>query len=103
VDGKAEFSKIVSIKTWNSRISIGVFPNPVTDKTFILQINKQHQGTYKIELYNSMGQAIYKNNIVYPGGSLTQTINLPGSIAEGLYHLQVYSGEVRFGQKIILR
>ena len=101
--GKVEYSKIVSIKTGDAQKSITVFPNPITDKTIILQLNNMHQGIFKIELYNSMGQAVYKNNIVYSGGSLTETIKLPENIAEGLYHLHVYSGEVRFAQKLIMK
>jgi hypothetical protein len=102
-DGKSEYSKIVSIRTGDAQRSITVYPNPVTDKTIILQLNNLHRGIFKIELYNSIGQAVYKNNIVYSGGSLTETIKLPESIAEGLYHLHVYSGEVRFDQKLIMK
>ncbi len=102
-DGKAEYSKIVSIKTGDAQRSITVFPNPVTDKTIILQLNNMHPETFEIVLYNSIGQAVYKNNIDYAGGSLTATIKLPDSIAEGLYHLHVYSGEVRFAQKLIMK
>jgi hypothetical protein len=102
-DGKTEYSKIVSIKTGDAQKSITVFPNPVTDKTIILQLNNQHQGTFTLELYNSIGQAVYKNNIVYSGGSLTETIKFPENIAEGLYHLHVYSGEVRFDRQVIMK
>jgi uncharacterized delta-60 repeat protein len=102
-DGKAEYSKIVSIKTGDAQESITIFPNPVTDKTIILQLNNLPHGTFKVELYNSIGQVVYKNKILYSGGSLSQTIKLPGSTAEGLYHLHVYSGEFRFDQKLIIR
>jgi hypothetical protein len=102
-NGKAEYSKIVSIHTGDAQKSITVYPNPVTDKTIILQLNNLHQGIFNIELYNSIGQAVYKSKIVYPGGSLAETIKLPASIAEGLYHLHVYSGEARFDQKLILK
>jgi uncharacterized delta-60 repeat protein len=102
-DGKAGFSKIVSIKTGDAQRSITVFPNPVTDKTIIVQMNNLQQGTFNIELYNAVGQAVYKGNIIYTGGSLTETLKLPASITEGVYHLSVRSGEDRFDQKLIVK
>jgi len=102
-DGKYEYSKIISIKTGVAQQSITVFPNPVTDKTMLLQLNNMHKGNIKIELYNSLGQAVFKDHIVYSGGSLTETIKLPESIAEGLYYLHIYSDAVRFDQKLIIK
>jgi hypothetical protein len=102
-DGRAEYSKVISIKTGDAQKSITVFPNPVTDKTIILQLNNLHEGTFTIELYNAIGQKVYKNHIVYSGGSLTETIKLTENIAEGLYYLHVNSGEVRFDQKLIMK
>jgi uncharacterized delta-60 repeat protein len=102
-DGNADHSKVVSIKTGDAQKSITVFPNPVTDKSIIVQLNNLPQGTYNIELYNSIGQSVYKNNIVYSGGSLSETIKLPESIPVGLYQFHVYSGEVRFDQKLIIK
>jgi hypothetical protein len=102
-DGKAEYSNIVSINAGNAQKSITFFPNPVTNKTIILHLNNLHQGTFKIELYNSIGQEVYKNHLLYSGGSLTENIKLPENIVDGLYHLYVYSGEERFDQQLIIK
>ena len=48
-------------------------------------------------------QSVYKNHFVYSGGSLTENIQLPENIVNGLYYLYVYSGEERFDQKLIIK
>lgn len=101
--GKAEYSKIIRVKTGDALQSVSVYPNPVTGKTIILHLNNLHPETFKLDLYNSLGQPVYTSNIIYAGGSLTEAVKLPDSLVEGLYHLQVYSGEVRINQKLIIQ
>jgi len=103
LDGKNEYSNIISIQTGNKDNIITVFPNPVTNKIISFQLNNISRGTYNIELYNSAGQTVYRTSINYSGGLLTQSFQLPETITEGLYTIHINSGGVMFKQKIIVR
>ena len=102
-DGKSGYSRIIMIKTGDDRPSIDIFPNPVTEKTLVFQLNSYDKGSFQVELYNSVGQVVYKTGIDYQGGSLIQTLKLPGNIVQGFYHLKIYSGNVRVDRKLVIQ
>jgi hypothetical protein len=103
IDGKEEFSNIIAIKVGSQENSITIAPNPVTAKMMIVQLNNMSKAAYNIEIFNSAGQSVYKNSIIHPGGSLTQSFNLPSSIPRGLYNVIIHNKEVRYNQKLIIQ
>jgi hypothetical protein len=72
-----------------SKKAISIFPNPMSGKTINVQFTGQPEGTYAVELVNSVGQVVYKGRIVHAGGTATKMLQLNSKVAGGLYQLRV--------------
>jgi hypothetical protein len=66
-----------------------LYPNPVLNRIVSLQGSDLGRGIYKIALFGSNGQEIFKQQIKHNGGTISQTIELPSTISKGSIH--VYS------------
>lgn len=101
--GHVKYSKVVVVKVGNGRADIVIYPNPVKEGTLNIQLNNEPQGTYIIQLFNSLGQQLLTKTIVHAGGSATQTIKLSSTVSKGIYQLQVSNGETKKTQQIIVQ
>jgi sulfur transfer complex TusBCD TusB component (DsrH family) len=99
--GNVKYSEIVNVKIGKAR-GIVVYPNPVTNKTITIQLNDQQKGTYTIRLFNTSGQTVYSNRIVYMGGAATQTLKLNSNIAKGNYTIEVTGAEATVSQRLVI-
>ena len=99
--GNVKYSGIVNVRIGKAR-GIVVYPNPVKNKTITLQLNDQVKGTYTIQLFNTTGQTVYTNRIVYMGGTATQTLKLNSNIAKGNYTIEVTGAETTATQRIVI-
>jgi hypothetical protein len=91
----------VNVKIGKAR-GIVIYPNPVTNKTITLQLNDQQKGTYTVRLFNTTGQTVYLNRIVYMGGAATQTLKLSSNIAKGNYTIEVTGAETTVSQRVVI-
>jgi photosystem II stability/assembly factor-like uncharacterized protein len=103
IDGKFSYSIIVSIRIDNQEKSFTVYPNPVSGKTISIHLDNLVRGAYRIDLFAPSGQLVYKKNIIYEGGSLSETLILPSTLSKGLYNLRLSSGETTYQQKVLIR
>lgn len=78
VDGLGEFSGLI------------LYPNPNNGK-FVLKGNMQTRGEVKIEIINTVGQVVYKGDIIAHNNLLQEEINLD-NVANGIYLLKLNSG-----------
>lgn len=101
-DGKTRYSNIVQLRSGKSSGGISVYPNAVTEKQFMLQLNDLPAGSYRLELYNTTGQPVLTKSIPYAGGQATQAILLPQSLPAGMYRLRL-SGKEQFGLSIVVK
>jgi len=99
--GSVKYSEIVNVKIGKAR-GIVIYPNPVTNKTITLQLNDQQKGTYTVRLFNTTGQTVYLNRIVYMGGAATQTLKLSSNIAKGNYTIEVTGAETTVSQRVVI-
>jgi hypothetical protein len=88
-DKSINYSDIISLKRSFSHI-LTAYPNPANDNLTI-QINPMDAGTYKIELYNSMGQMTIQKNI--SGIQLTKLG--VSKLARGLYQMVLYKNNLK--------
>jgi len=102
LNGNAEYSQVVKIKTNDALPSFSIYPNPVVDHVLILHLNNQPAGNYSINLFNAGGQRVYIQNMTYTGGNVTQTLNLPVQISKGVYHVLIHSVKTRLTEKIVV-
>ncbi|UII20017.1 cellulase family glycosylhydrolase [Fulvivirga ligni] len=78
-----------------------VYPNPVINNTFTLDLRSLNQnGSEKQLIISDMaGKIVFEKEIA----SEMTKIELPGSLSKGIYHLVLKSGEVKKTTKLILQ
>ncbi len=69
-----------------------LYPNPNNGK-FVLKGNVADNAEYNIEIINSLGQVVYKNNATANSGQLNKEIQL-SNVANGIYLLRLHSETV---------
>ena len=95
----ANNGSVSEANTDNSITSLKVYPNPVTDN-FVLQFNRQQQGSLKLQLYNING-ALVKEMVVSQASRGT-TVTVPArELPSGIYLLKVQAGTWSETRKIV--
>jgi hypothetical protein len=89
VSEEVSYTQIAHVAIDGGKPSIAVSPNPLSSNHFQLEMKHQPAGKYQIALTSSTGQVVYKSNIVYNGFTTLLPVNLPASLATGIYQLQV--------------
>ena len=88
-DGSISYTNTEVVVIGGGLSGINIFPNPVTQHTFTLQLTNIPAGQYTLIVYNTLGQKILNQEIGHSGGSASQTIYLPAGTARGEYHLRL--------------
>jgi Secretion system C-terminal sorting domain len=68
---------------------IKIFPNPVMDDVFSIQFNELPPGNYTIQLADLLGNRVIQQNAVVNGAGQTETVHIPGSVAQGFYYVRI--------------
>ncbi|MEO8771454.1 MAG: T9SS type A sorting domain-containing protein [Ferruginibacter sp.] len=84
VFNRASFSKMAHV---SEKPFQDVFPNPVTNGEFFVELNNKISGTYNIQVVNSTGQVILKQRVSQAENNKTIKVNLGNAIASGIYHV----------------
>ena len=85
VNGLSILSDTVKLKLGVEHDGISIFSNPVTNKTFVVYLNKQLPGQYKISVCNLLGEQLYQTSLDLSFGNAYKTIVLPAHIGTGNY------------------
>ena len=93
LSGKISYSSVVKVSDIKENMGIAVYPNPVINKTFNVQLNNQAEGIYTIQIINSLGETIFTKQITYNGGNSINTIDVSNSSAKGICFVKVISKE----------
>lgn len=99
-DGSFTYSAVVFTVADTKTAAVTVYPNPVTNKQVNVQLSNLSKGSYSIEVYNNLGQAILSKAIQFDGGSTSLSLQLPTSINAGLYRLSVSNGATKINKTI---
>ncbi|MFI5159252.1 MAG: hypothetical protein ACHQF4_10330 [Sphingobacteriales bacterium] len=89
LDGNTKYSTVMKVDVGNGFALMKVFPNPVINKTIMLQVLNEPAGVYQVRLLNNFGQQVMSQQLQHPGGSSTVNIVPPQSIPHGIYHLAI--------------
>lgn len=77
-----------------------IYPNPNVG-SFVIDLESKQNSKYSLEIINSLGQSVYRNNgDVRPGRNHIYIRQL--KLAEGIYYLNFSSAEIRGVHKIII-
>ncbi|MBV9961186.1 MAG: T9SS type A sorting domain-containing protein [Parafilimonas sp.] len=68
---------------------ITVYPNPVTGKSFILNLNDLPAGNYNLNFYSLKGALLFTKQVDHKKTNSNYTINLPSNISAGAFTLQL--------------
>jgi hypothetical protein len=91
--GDIQYSSILKINGGGQTQEILVYPNPVSDKKVNILITAANSGKYQLNLYNSAGSRIVLPSMQVTAGQNSQTIELPTTLATGIYRLKITSPE----------
>ena len=97
------YSSIVKIKTSSTKAELVVYPNPVVNNQFSIQLSNLAKGKTDVVIYNNIGQQVFNKSILSEAGSQTQYISLPTSIAKGLYKLIITNNETKLQQTLLMQ
>ena len=80
---------------------MNIYPNP-SNGVFQIKVTGMENQDYNLDIYNSVGVAVYSNNHVYQGND-TETMKLDlSSFAKGVYYVRLYSkGEIKVKSLIV--
>ena len=101
-DGQISYSKVVVVNTKAGNGQIAIYPNPVTGKSFNLQMNNIAKGTYKVSVINAFGQEVMNSTIIHEAGSSSETISTK-QLAVGMYTLNVAGNGSSFSAEMIVK
>jgi hypothetical protein len=97
------YSSIVKIKTSSTKAELVVYPNPVVNNQFSIQLSNLAKGKTDVVIYNNIGQQVFSKSILSEEGSQTQYISLPTSISKGLYKLVITNNETKLQQTLLMQ
>jgi len=104
INGEFSYSPVIKIiRNTTADMKLQVYPNPVVNRQFVIQLRNQQRGNYLLKLFNNSGQEVYQTNWQFAGGSASRTIELPSGIIPGMYHVQLSANESMLQSKIIIR
>lgn len=99
-DGSFAYSAVVFTVADTKTASVTVYPNPITNKLVNVQLSNLSRGSYSIEVFNNLGQAILTKAILFDGGTTSLSLQLPTSVKAGLYRLSVSNGVTKINKSI---
>lgn len=102
-DGVTSYTNTVKINfSANNPDGFRVYPNPVLNKHFTLDMNNLAAGNYTLILTSVNGQRVFEKAIQYTGGRQSLGFDLPRSIAAGTYNLLLVSGDFTGRVKLVI-
>ncbi len=102
-DGATSYTNTVKINfSDNNPNGFRVYPNPVQNKHFTLDMNNLVAGKYTLILTAINGQRVFEKAIEYTGGRQSLSFDLPRSLAAGTYNLLLMSGDFTGRAKLVV-
>ena len=80
---------------------VKVFPNPVIDNDFNIQLTNLLKGIYVASLTNLAGQIVFSTSLKHEGESANYKINIDQPIPPGICVLNIKGAGISFNQKVI--
>lgn len=102
IGGKEQFSVIAKVSAQSNQPAIQVYPNPITGKSMQIELNNTIAGTHQLVAISNIGQRFVLPSLKIAGTQQMQTVQLPGSMAPGVYRLQVTAPDAKVLVKTIV-
>jgi hypothetical protein len=97
----AQYTSVAKVFIGKGAEAISIYPNPVKGDVVNLQLTNLEKGNYTLRLTNQLGQTIFSEIITHNGGSANMSLNIAGSLTNGIYQLQVVGKTASFTQTLV--
>jgi hypothetical protein len=96
-------SRSIPANTGDGKINI--YPNPITNKQFVIQFNQLDAGAYTVQLTDVMGRQVMQRNVNVGGDKQSQSFNIPAATAGGVYLVKVtdMNNKSVFSTKVVVQ
>lgn len=94
-NGEVKLTNIVSVQLNAGTFQVAFYPNPVKGSRLTLELNGIAKGTYRLDVYNNIGQQVFSKLINHEGGATTQTIEFGQTFSPGIYQLRIANKELK--------
>lgn len=101
-NGTVKYTAIAIVNIGAGKTFVSIYPNPVQQKFFNVQLSNMQAGKYQLLLYNGLGQQVFSRIIEHAGGSATQNFTLPSNIVSGTYIIKLFNKTFDFNAKVII-
>lgn len=92
-DGHSRYSEWVTVTTGASHSGMTIAPNPVAvNKATHILVPALSAGNCRIVLADASGSTVLNTMLKHTGGTLRYWLQLPSSVAAGVYQLRLYQG-----------
>jgi hypothetical protein len=102
LDQTFTYTRIVRVSTDVATSGGNFYPNPVTGKSFNLELLNLVKGQYELTLINTAGQIIYTKKVGHPGGTATHLISIPGHAMTGVYSAEIKGDNMTVNKKLVI-
>jgi hypothetical protein len=102
LDQTFTYTRIVRVSTDVATSGGNFYPNPVTGKSFNLELLNLVKGQYELTLINTAGQIIYSKKVGHPGGTATHLISIPGHAMTGVYSAEIKGDNMTVNKKLVI-
>ena len=101
--GKIVYSKILSVNLGSTTQSLRLYPNPVTGNQVNISLSNVRSGQYDLRVVSVNGQDVLRQRISSHGSTITQTIDLPATVAPGIYNMVITGADYRETKMFIVQ
>jgi hypothetical protein len=101
--GNYQYSNVATINLSESKTALNVIANPVKNGQLVLQMNNFSRGNYSVSIFTVTGQKMFTANLNHPGGSLTETIQIPPMLNKGTYFVQTIGNNLNLNKQILIQ
>ncbi len=102
-NGAIYYTQIINVViSANGGASIAIYPNPVSNGRFTLQMTNMSAAKYNLLIHDAKGRLVFSKAIEHTDGSASQLIELPAGTAAGVYEVNLVSKDYSFRKKIVV-
>jgi len=101
-NGSAHYSVILSVKKNNRAQSFDVLPNPVKAGDMNFVVSNLKAGKYNVRIVSTTGHVVYSAAVKINQEISGQHIQLPTSIAKGIYYVQLKGEGIALNKNIVI-
>lgn len=85
-------------------ITASVFPNPILNNSFKIQLENAVPGKYRFRIYDQYGKQVEASEVLIGSGKFTSSENIHCSLSSGIYYFSIFDlkGQVISREKILV-